>query len=330
MRVLSCVPEQRHKFDDKISWIETMAKKHRPDLFVTPQEYFGGIQTEYFEEAKGEKIAYTPDEIIKPIQKISRKFNMGIAIGALIDDPILNERRERIFLIDPERGLTAHWDKWALPAYDHVKAKGRTAVFPETDMSKRCITGYVKGAQISAFFCWEVHAPMTWFILSRAKPDFVITQIKFGVKGWPQKTKTATESWVSGFGFGDDGGWIERLHMGAKYDVVAPVVCSTNSWNLPQRSWPLAGTIFPFDGETTLWHPEKGARGTIEEKVIVDEIDFLKWRMIRENKFQYNDVTGEWPSSESRKYTMAFKTRRMERKVLSNDIFKPVNKGLFT
>ena len=66
MRVLSCVPEQRFSFKAKVQWMDSIAKEHKPDLFVTPQEYFGGIQNLYFEQAAGEKVAYAEEEISKP------------------------------------------------------------------------------------------------------------------------------------------------------------------------------------------------------------------------------------------------------------------------
>lgn len=328
MRVLSCVPLQRHQTQEKWDWIDTMAKLHKPDLFVTPQEYFGGIQTLYFKEAKGIPVAFKQDDIVKPALKLAKKHKMAIAIGALIMDENVGERRERIYLIDPDNGLQGYQDKWALPAYDHINAGGLTQVSPELNMGNRSVSFELKGAKVSVFFCWEVHAPVTWFALSRANPDIVLSMIKFGVCGWPQKTNENGKSWVKGFGFGLDGGWIERLQMGSKFDVVAPVVCSTNSWNLPQRSRPLCGTIYPFDIENSLWHPPKGARGPIEEMVVVDDINPLRWRNVREHKIKYFEAVGDWPTSEARSYTMAFKTRRMERKIVPQDILNVAKKGL--
>ena len=323
LRVLSCVPEQRTTFESKLAWIDEQAMKHRPDLFVTPQEYFGGIQQHFFET--NEPVSYTAQELLEPIERLARKHNMGIATGGLIDDPELGERRERIYVVDPIEGMTGFADKVTLPAYDHVDAKGRTRVYPEYNIENRAKAFWVKGARVSILFCWEAYSSYIWHAISRAQPDMVLSMIKFGVRGWPQKAKdeATKESIVTGFGFGDDGGWMERLHMAAKWDVACPIICATNSWRLPKKAGALAGVILPWEEKEnaerparkhTLWVSE--GKGVIDEHVQVDEIDYLYWRYIRDHKFTLKNASGEWPSSEARNLTMYWKIRRMERKAV--------------
>ncbi len=324
LRVLSCVPAQRFTLQSKLEWIDEQATLHKPDLFVTPQEYFGGIQQLFFSTT--EPISYAPNDIIDPVLELAKKHDMAIATGALIDDPDLGERRERIYVIDPERGVTGYADKMTLPAYDHVDAKGKTMVYPETVLANRAQAFYAKGARVSILFCWEVFSSYIWHAIAQAQPDFVLSMIKFGVRGWPQKAKdeVTRESIVTGFGFGNDGGWTERLRMAAKWDIAAPIVCSTNSWNLPNKAGALAGVILPWaEKETeqrparldTLWMSE--GKGIITEHVRVDQVDFMYWRYIRDHKFTVAEMAGEWPSSEARNLTMSWKVRRMERKFLN-------------
>lgn len=334
LRVLSCVPQQRYTFTDKLAWVEAQIKAHKPDIFVAPQEYHGGIQTIFFadEMAKPahrgkqpEKVAYTPSEILEPYSALAKKYKVGITIGALIDDPETRQRRERIYVIDRGEGMTGYVDKMMLPAYDHINAHGKTRVFPEPLLEMRSWAFPLCGARVGVLFCWEVYSSFLWHAIARAQPDFVVSMIKFGVRGWPQKAKVNGESVVTGFGFGNDGGWIERLRMAAKWDLAAPIICSTNSWNLPKKAGALAGQILPWDegavttGEwqrparaSTLWVSE--GKGTLDaDHVQVDTVDFLYWRHIRDHKFSLFEQTGEWPSGEARALTMNWKIKRMER-----------------
>lgn len=322
LKVLSCVPEQRYTFQSKLDWIDEQATKHKPDLFVTPQEYFGGIQQLFFNT--GEPVSYRAEDILEPILALAQKHNMGIATGALIDDPVLGERRERIFVVDPEEGCTGYVDKVTLPAYDHVDAKGKTMVYPENNIENRAQAFRVKGARVGILFCWEAYSNYIWHALSRAQPDMVLSMIKFGVKGWPQKAKVDGQSVVTGFGFGKDGGWFERLQMAAKWDIAAPIVCSTNSWDLPCKAGALAGVILPWEEKDTEWCPGgrkhswwmSEGKGKITEHVQVDDVHHLYWRYLRDHKFTLAEVAGEWPSSEARELTMYWKIKRMERRAV--------------
>lgn len=312
MKVLSCVPQQVYTFADKLKWLDRTAAEFKPDLFVAPQEYFGGVQQLFFNT--GEPLHYPEAAITGPCGKLAKKHKMTLAIGALIKDEKLKQVRERIYLISNNGTVAGHYDKMILPAYDIA---GLTDVYPETDFAERAKVCEVDGLRLSIMFCWEVYSNYIWHALARAQPDMLLEMIKFGVCGWPQKGKDAKtgKDVVAGFGFGGDGGWVERLKMGSKFDIAAPIVCSTNSWDLPKRARPLAGVIYPFneDHEDTLWYPGKGERGNIVEHVQVDEINPLEWRYVRENKHQYMDAVGDWPSGNVRAYTMMWKVKRMER-----------------
>lgn len=325
LRVLSCVPEQKYKFQDKLDWVDRIANEHKPDLFVCPQEYHGGIQSVFFKDKTDEKLVYEENEITAPYLDLAHKHRMGITVGAVIRDPVSGENRERIWVIDPNDGVTGYSDKTMLPAYDHVDANGNAEIFPEQNLENRAQAFDCMGARVSILFCWEAFSGYLWHAISRAQPDMCISMIKFGINGWPQKEKVAGKSIVKGFGFGGDGGWLERLQMAARWDLACPVICSTNSWDLPNKSGALCGTILPWEEKATkgeyaqearvsaVWNSKEQGKGNIKEHVQVDQVDFLYWRMIRDHKFSLNEATGEWPSSEARSRTMNWKVRRMER-----------------
>lgn len=345
LKVMSCVPQQRYHFKDKLAWADQQLKKHKPDVLVLPQEYHGGIQTEFFQKmGTTEKVAYHPDEITGPYERLAKARGAGIAVGAVVDDPKLGERRERIFIIDPTLGTTGYVDKMMLPGYDHVDAKGRIQITPESNFANRAQAFDLCGARVGVLFCWEVYSSFLWHAIAEAQPDFVVSMVKFGVNGWPAKGKGGTKvisqitgeetevgekgSTFDGFGFGDDGGWIERLRMASKWDLAAPIICSTNSWNLPKKCGAIYGQVLPFaekavSGEKSKWPREarvdtlritEGKGDLLEDLVQIDQVDFLYWRYIRDHKTLLFGATNEWPSSEARAFTMAWKIRRMERK----------------
>ena len=112
---------------------------------------------------------------------------------------------------------------------------------------------------------------------------------------------------MTGFGFGNDGGWEERLRIAAKWDLAAPIICSTNSWITPRRwgrspgrffrgkrsrRWN-AGQVRPARLDT-LWMSE--GKGTLDtDHVQVDEVDYLYWRHIGDDKHKLHEITGQWP-----------------------------------
>jgi hypothetical protein len=299
-------------------------------IVVTPQEYFGGLQTVMLRVgASGwtdDDLVYSQDRILDLMYAATEAWGCGLILGALIRDSDLGQTRERVYCMDPVKGLVGYFDKMWLPAYDHIGAGSPMRVSPETNIDLRARSVVVCGVRVSVLFCWEVYSNAIWNALRRAEPDVLVSMIKFGVRSWPSKVKAGDTSGfqgkalVKGFGFGDDGGWIDRLRLGALYDVAAPIVLSTNSWDLPKRSWPLCGTILPFEEPdngrlSSLELPQKGTRGLCEEVIRIDTLDYLYWRLVRENKHKCFQETGEWPSGVSRRYTMMWKIRRMERKL---------------
>jgi len=316
MRILSCVPEQRFSLADKIKWLDSKCEEFKPDIFVTPQELFGGIQNLYYET--GEPLHYHEEEVIEPMLELARKHDVGFYFGALIKDRVLDQVRERIYGIDPEHGMTGYQDKIHLPGYDHIEAKGKMRVSPETDYRNRITPIEVKGVRAGVLFCWEAYSSPVWYHIALGSPDLVVSMIKFGVASYPIKKKDPEtgEHIVTDFGYGGGEDWMERLKMAARFDLACPIVCSTNSWNLKKRARPLCGTVFPYNEGDTLTYPPKGAKGTIEETMVLDEFDPLVYRLGRKHITQYRAHFGEWPKGEMANRVMFYKVWRNDRKYL--------------
>ncbi len=96
----------------------------------------------------------------------------------------------------------------------------------------------------------------------------------------------------------------------------------------PNRAGAICGQILPWDEKETvgewarparvasLWDTskEKPSGEMLKERVQVDNVDFLYWRLLKDHKFTMFDQIHEWPSSEARALTMTWKTKRMERR----------------
>ncbi len=318
IKILSCIPKQAFTFSDKVAWAEYAIKMHKPELMILPQEYFGGIQQEIFKT--GEPLVYPEEEVLKPMKGLSKKYSCGILFGALIKDDGLGQTRERIYGVDSSGKLAGFQDKIFLPAYDHIEAGGIPRVSPEVSFSEREAPIIIDGVRVGILFCWEVFSGKLWRTVAQGQPDIIANMIKFGIKGYPQKSKNAVtgQSLVTGFGFGKDGGWFKRLEMAATYDVSVPIISSTNSWNLPCKSRPICGTIFPWTTKEqfhTVANPLPTSNPMTGELIVLDNINYLDWRHVREDKRNYFAQLNEWPSAESRYYTMMWKIKRLEKKI---------------
>lgn len=316
-RVLSCVPKQMIDTAEKLKWLSRVCKEHKPHIFVTPQEFFGGAVMMPLDRD------HRYEDLFPKLSKICKNNNTAMAVGVQQrDDDGAN--RSAIWFINEKGIYQGRLCKFALPKYDHVKAKGFGQVSPENNIENRFGVFKFHQMYVSAVFCWEVYADLLWTGLGILKPDLVFNMIKFGVNAWPTVKKVDGRQTVVGFGYGrwaevDDGGWINRLKMASTWQVKCPVVCSTNSWDLNPRCMPLCGTISEIDGQAPndLWYPQKDDKlKEIPEKIIVTEINEDAVRATLQNKFIYKDLVGELPPLTLGRYTMHLKMNRIENRLL--------------
>lgn len=317
MRILSAVPKQYNKVEDKFDWIINQCRKHSPDILVTPQEYFGGAVMMSHQKS------FAFRDLFPKLKTIAKENTCALVVGVV--EKTDKGNYETIWFINEKGEFLGKLNKFALPKYDHVSTKGFGNILPETDFESRFKVFEIKGMKVTSIFCWEVYSDLLWTGLGLIKPDIVFSQIKFGVNSWPivrPNKKTDTND-VQGFGYGtwsEDGKWIERLKMANVWQVKCPIICSTNSWNLRPISMPLCGCISGIDGQAkdTLWHPKKEDKlKDIPEMVVVDDINHLAIRAALQNKFMYKEVTGEFPPFSLGKFTMMLKINRVEDRIIS-------------
>lgn len=327
IRILSCVPQQLTDATKKLEWISGECKKHSPDIFVTPQEFFGGAVM------MSHKKEFTFDELYPNLKKIAQQYKTALVTGLVQRDDD-GKNREVIWFINERGEYLGRVVKFALPRYDHVCTSGYGDIVPETDFDQRFKTFEMQGAHVSAMFCWEAFSDLLWTGLGLVKPDVVFSMIKFGINAWPQVEKKNNQSCVKGFGYGgwsEDGGWLNRLRMANVWQVRCPIICSTNSWNLKPISMPLVGCISGIPGQAndSLWTPQKDDKlKTIPEKIIVDEINPDAIRAALQHKFLYADIVGHFPPYDLGKFTMMLKIARIEDRIRSGREQAAVDRSL--
>ncbi|MFW6272196.1 MAG: nitrilase-related carbon-nitrogen hydrolase [bacterium] len=333
MKILSCIPKQYNTFDDKFKWLKKTVKKYKPDIFVTPQEFFGGAVM-----MKDER-DWEFEELFPILSDLCQKNNMALIVGVQ-EKFIDTTNRTAIWFIDENGEFQGRLFKFALPRYDHVDTHGFGEVTPETDFENRFKVFTIQGMAVTGIFCWEVYSDVLWTGLGIIKPDLVFNLIKFGPNAWPKVKKKRYKQEVVGFGYGrwaetDDGGWIDRLRFANIWQVKCPIITSTNSWNLNPRSMPLCGTISGIPGqcEDDHWYTQKEDKyKEIPEKIIITEVDKNRIRGAIENKYLYKQIVGEFPPMSIGKYTMHLKINRIETRILKGKELKNLpnkNKGFF-
>jgi len=301
MKITSCVPRQMDNAKDKLQFIRDTIEKEQSDIFLTPQEFFGG------KHMMPDKPIWKEEEIIPTIEDMSKETGSAIIIGAVIGT------NQRLYFIDGKS--KGYINKIACPSYA-LKWYGLES---ETNMDSRFRTFKLKNVNVAGFFCWEIFSDILMAGLGTLEPDFVFSAIKFGISYYPKlhPDKSIDKCLYCG---GDI--WKERLVMASKFELKCPIICSTNSWGLPKKSEALAGAIYPYDNlDSTI------ADG---ETIITNEIDASHVRGLREHKFSHKERTGEFPDFSTAKYTMMMKIHRLEKRLFGEsqeeELFKKLRK----
>lgn len=324
VKILSAVPVQLKDYGEKLAWLHKQCSEHRPDILVTPQEFFGGAVMMSHQRDIEFSLLY-PE-----LKKLNKQFGTAFVVGVQQKDDS-QTNRSAIWFINEHGEYLGRVLKLALPRYDHIATHGFGHVTPEVDFMERFKLFEIHGLQLSAIFCWEVYSDILWTGLGILKPDVVLSMIKFGPNAWPQVKEVDGKQTVTGFGYGtwDSNEWIERLRIASLYQVRCPIISSTNSWNLRPVSKPICGSVAGLPGQLkqeTFWEPKRDEGKVIPEKVAIDDIDPGAIRGARQNKFTYKDATGEFPPFSLGKFTMLLKMARIEARILTGREAEQVKK----
>jgi hypothetical protein len=255
MRITTCVPKQTTTLEEKFKFIEETIQKEKSEIFITPQEYFGGWQFE--------SISVTREQILPRLIEISKKYNCALVVGAVEKG---KDTRQKLYFI--ENKLVGEIDKFAIPGYA-LKGLGNYGITPEKDYDNRYKTFTLKGINVAGFFCWEIFSDMLLAGISVLEPDLVISAIKFGIAGYPKLEKEDGLKKIIGAQYCGGDIWYDRLEMASKFEFKCPIAISTNSWKLGAKYRPLAGIMYPYDELTPI-----DAEAREEDVIVTEDINF--------------------------------------------------------
>jgi hypothetical protein len=212
-----------------------------------------------------------------------------------------------------DRSFKGELIKFAEPNYT-VLGTGTYKLKPETNLANRLKTFTIKNIKVSGFFCWEIFSDFLMAGLGMLEPDLIVSQIKFGVAGYPTYIKNEyglikieNIVWTPG------NIWIERLKFASIFELMTPIVCSTNSWDLPAKFCPLVGTYYPYQNMAGVRVTDKKLKDDI---LITDEIDIDKVRKIKSEWYALPLQNKRFLSSSLNKYIMLFKVNKITKKIL--------------
>ena len=306
MKILTCVPKQHYTFEEKLEWLETQIKKHKPKIVVTPQEYFGG------DYIMPEQSTFTEEELLPVLLELSDKYDVGLIVGLIERENKKNY--ERMWFIDGE--LKGKITKFVEPAYT-LKGVGTYGLVQEDNLDNRFVNFEIKGALVSGFFCWEIYSDLLMSGLALLDLDFCVSQIKFGISAAPKKEKLPNGLVkVGGINFFKDTNWERRLRVANEFELKCPIVISTNSWDIPEKADHLYGVLDIFTDHDV----KKATQEDIEKGVVeITDLDLNKTRGTREHWSSYLERVGEMPPGFLRQYTMMWKVYNRERKLIKGD-----------
>lgn len=244
MKVATCVPIQQHTREAKIEWLHRTLTEHDADLLLTPQEFFGGHY------AMPDDVHVEKAWLLDSLGALAQRHGTALGVGACVKHPTGGATEDYLYF-EKDGSFAGYHRKFALPAYDDVRAKGAGALWPEVSFRQRTtpITLRSVGAKMGTIFCWEVFALALVPAYAFAGANLYAHPIKFAPRGWLKLSPREGGKERRIIGFDQDPKsvlWRERLHVLAKHEALAPIFCSTNTWSLGDKYLAFLGMIDPF------------------------------------------------------------------------------------
>jgi hypothetical protein len=280
-RVATCVPRQYWMQSEKLAWLHKALAEHPSDLFISPQEFFGGGSTREWckrQNIKTDDFPVTEEWLNDRIGSLARKHKTCIGIGASVTRR--NKIMEDFRYYSRDGELLGYHSKLALPAEDSILLHGASEITPETNY-ERAFTSIVipeLGIRVGTVFCWQVFFVDFWTHLMRQRCSLVVHPIKFAPRAWYDKGRTV-EGEKTRIGYkqepGSDDpnsdalGWIRKLKYESEFKQL-PIAVSCNTWDAGEKYLALAGWVDEVTHKTELFNLPSIAE---TEKVVVTEYD---------------------------------------------------------
>lgn len=249
IRIACCVPRQYHTREEKIDWLYNAIKDNPCELFLTPQEYFGG------HVAMPDDLHVEEDWLKAKMSLMARELGTAIGVGAAVKHAS-GGATEDYFYFDRHGDYCGYHRKFALPAYDDVRANGAGQLWPETNYQARARLVEIPDLdlKIGTIFCWEVFTISLWAAYSFAGCNLIAHPIKFAPRGWP-KLSPAKEGTRRVIAYGNEPKsqlWRDRLILAGAHEVLCPIAVSCNTWDLGDKYAAMTGHVDEILGTTDL------------------------------------------------------------------------------
>lgn len=248
VRVASCVPAHRVDRASKLAWLEGALDANACDLFVTPQEFFGG------HVGMPDDMHVEREWLDGEIGGLAARRKVAIGVGAATKHASGFTTEDFLYYASDGRFLGSH-RKFALPSYDDVRSKGAGKLWPETSYARRVEPVRIPELDlaIGTVFCWEVFAQTIFAAYSFAGVNLVVHPIKFAPRGWLKLENDGERRKVVGFSQSPKSElWNERLLHASKHQVMCPIAISCNTWAIGKKYMALTGHVDEVLGTTRL------------------------------------------------------------------------------
>jgi hypothetical protein len=308
--VATCVPLQKENAADKTKWLDEALAKTDCDLFLLSQEYYGGHYVE------PNHLHYEQAWLDDTVGGLARKHGKHIGVGACLKHE--GGASEDFIYYSSDGENLGHHKKYALPAYDDIRANGHGKLLPETDYSRRTTPIEIPklGLRVGTVFCWEVFSQTIWGAYSMANCNLIAHPIKFAPRGWLVKKKDENGVvHVTGFDQKPkDTDWLDKLKFQSRFSMM-PIAVTCNSWKIGPKFMAFVGWIDELLGRTDFHEVPSTADA---EKIVVTEYNpqiFSHSHLTNPGAYQA-EVGSQDGYHECRDMTMATKIRRLEAQLI--------------
>ncbi len=333
VRVATCVPKQFWMQKQKIEWLDKALTVNKCDLFLLPQEYFGGGSCREICRLKGvqtDDVPVTPEWIETHVGDLAHKHQVHIGLGATTTRG--NITTEDYHYIDPSGRVVGYHSKMALPVQDTILRNGASKVTPETDFDRAATVIHLPllDIHVGTVFCWQVYFNEFWTMLEAQKCSLVVHPIKFAPRAWYKKGQNpAGENTRIGFtqeSGSDDPesdalGWIRKLAYESEFKQLA-IAVTCNAWDGGPKFLAMSGFIEKTTGRCELNHPKSVPETDL---VNVHEYDPTLYDVLEHLSLaNYAQFKGKWqPLMQG---TMRRKSVRIEQRALDGRTAAAVEK----
>lgn len=244
-----CVPPHMTDRATKLSWLAGELAKTKYDLFLTPQEFFGG------HVGMPDDLHIERDWLVDKIGTLALKSKTAIGVGAAVKHSTGGATEDFIYFDSDGKDVGYH-RKFALPAYDDVRAKGAGQLWPEIRFEARATPIKLPslGLVIGTIFCWEILSQALAPAYSFAGVNLIAHPIKFAPRGWP-KVSPANEGTRRVVGFAQEAKstiWEDKLLMVSRHVTMCPIAISCNTWGIGKKFMALTGHVDELLGTTKM------------------------------------------------------------------------------